>query len=410
MIDADSIRTFCPAALDGYVEAIAASKAEIEAAGIGTPLVWSHFISQLAHESGGLTFVREDTRWSGARMKALWPSRFPLGALDPRIVAAKGNPRKLANLAYGTMLGNQGGDDGWLYRGGGLIQLTGRANYRECGQAIDVGLEVNPDAIEEPDVALKTALWFWTRGDTNRFAVHNYGRTVGNAINRGNPFAAKDPIGYQDRHQWFRRAWAIWGSGNTLEEPGILYLGAWGPKVHRLQENLKGLGYQLGAIDGVLGPTTARALAGFKLDRRRAGVDVEPEERVGPLTLAALDNAGSALLSPERERATVATLAAAGSTEVATGQRSQALGRTAVVTAAVAGAGDLGLLDTVKDALGGLPAMQTVVAPVIAAVQWGLRNALWVAVLVGGVWMYVKGRDVVLARLGAHRTGANLGR
>ena len=65
---------------------------------------------------------------------------------------------------------------------------------------------------------------------------------------------------------------------------------------------------------------------------------------------------------------------------------------------------------SVKAMLGGLPAMQTTVGPVIAAVQWGLKNALWVAVLVGGVWLYIKGRDVVLARLAAHQTGANLGR
>jgi hypothetical protein len=330
--------------------------------------------------------------------------------MDPRIAAARKDPRKLANLAYDAMLGNRGGDDGWLYRGGGLIQLTGRTNYAQCGDDIDVDLEAMPDLIERPDVAVKAALWFWTRNDLTRFARHHYGRTVGNGINRGNPFSALDPVGYKDRQQWFKRAWAIWGSGNALEEPETLYLGAWGPRVQRVQEDLKGLGYQLGAIDGVLGPTTARALAGFKLDRRRAGVDLEPDEGVGPLTLAALESAEPATLSPERHNATVRTLAAAGSTEVATGQRSQALGRTAVIAAATAGAGDLGLLDTVRDALGGLPAMQTVVAPVIAAVQWGLKNALWVAVLVGGTWMYIKGRDVVLARLEAHRTGANLGR
>lgn len=106
----------------------------------------------------------------------------------------------------------------------------------------------------------------------------------------------------------------------------------------------------------------------------------------------------------------MAALAAAGSTEVATGQKAKGAGQALLYTGAAAGAGELGLLDTIKDTLGSLPAMQTVVAPVIAAVQWGLKNALWVAVIVAGVWMWLKGKDVVLARLRAHQTGSNLGR
>jgi putative chitinase len=407
------LQRFAPHALDGYLDALVAGWGALNSAGIDTPLRWCHFLAQIAHESGGLRLIRENTRWTPAQMKALWPSRFPLGAADPRIIAARGRQGEeevhLANLAYSARadIGNEGGDDGWDYRGGGLIQLTGRDSYRECGEAIGVPLESQPGLIEQPEVSLSAAIWEWGRHDNNEFADHNYGRTIGNAINRGNPWSSQDPIGYTSRQQWFNRAWAVWGDNG---QPGSeeLFLGAWGPKVASVQRRLKELGYAVGTVDAVLGPATARALAGFKLDRRRQGVDLEPDERVGALTLAALDAADRAPVSPERTMATVASLAAAGSTEVATGQRAQTLGRVTVGTAVVAGAGDLGLLDTVKDALGGLPALQTAVAPVIAAVQWGLKNALWVAVLVGGVWMYVKGKDVVLARLKAHQTGANL--
>jgi putative chitinase len=402
MITAELIREFAPKAWEGYVDAFVAAKAEIEAAGINTPLIWSHFISQLAHESMGLAIVREDTSWSGERMKALWPKRFPLGKLDPRIMACRGDPELLADLAYGK--------DGWLYRGGGLIQLTGRDNYRAAGEAISVDLEGEPDLIEDPAISLKTALWYWTRADLNRFAVHNYGRAVGNGINRGNPYSALEPIGYHDRQRWFARAWALWGGGaaHPLEEE--LYLGAYGPKVSNVQARLKQLGYPIGAIDGVLGPTTARALAGFKLDRRRQGVDLEPDERVGPLATAALDAAEPAPLSQDRIAATVTTLAASGSTEVVTGQRAKGTGQALLYTGAAAGAGQAGILDMVQDMLSWLPGIQATLVPAIAAVQWGLKHALWVAVVVAGVWMWIKGRDVILARLEAHRSGANLGR
>lgn len=409
MITAETLLQYCPKAWEGYVDAFVAGKAEIEAAGINTPLIWSHFISQLAHESMGLAITRENTAWSGDKMKALWPKRFPLGRFDPRIIKAQGEPSLLANLAYATVNGNEGGDDGWEYRGGGLIQLTGRANYRAAGEAIGIDLEGEPELIEDPGVGLKVALWYWQGHDLTRFAVHNYGRAVGNGINRGNPYSAQEPIGYDARQKWFSRAWALWGVGD-LPSDGTLYLGAYGPKVSSVQARLKQLDYPIGAIDGVLGPATARALAGFKLDRRRAGVDLEPEEWVGPLTLAALDHADSAPLSPARQRATVADLAAAGSTEVATGQKAKGLGQVALYTGAAAGAGEIGVLDLVRDAVSWLPGMQATLAPVLAAIQWGLKNALWVAVLVGGVWLWIRGRDVILARLEAHRTGANLGR
>jgi hypothetical protein len=255
------------------------------------------------------------------------------------------------------------------------------------------------------------ALWYWTRAGLTGFAQHNYGRTVGNGINRGNPYSSLDPIGYADRQQWFRRAWALWGEGAELPGDHTLYLGAWGPHVAEVQTRLRSLGYPVGAVDAVLGPAAARAIVGFKLDdQRRAGRPLEPAEAVGPLTLAALANAAPAPLSPDRTGATVATLAAAGSIEVATGQRAMGTGTALVSTAAVAGAAETGVLDGIKELLGSLPTLQSTIAPVIAAVQWSTKNALWVAVIVGGGWLWIRGRDVIAARLAAHRSGANLSR
>lgn len=400
-------------ALPEYINALLAGWSRIEAAGINTPLRWCHFAAQVAHETGGLRIVRENTRWTPAQMKALWPSRFPLGAADPRIMLAKGDERKLANVAYAGRkdIGNQGGDDGWNYRGASFLQLTSRAAFRECGLAIGVDLESEPELIERADIGLAAALWVWGRHPNNQFADHNYGRTVGNAINRGNPYAKLDPIDYGKRQQWFDRAWALWGEGLTLPDASILHLGAWGPKVGELQVKLRSRGYAVGAVDGNLGPSTARAIAGFKLDAKRAGTkELEPEEIAGPLTFAALDGAQLAPLSPERLEATSEMLAAAGSTEVKTGKAARATGQAGLYLGAAAGAAQLGLLDQINGWLSSVGLLHTMMVPAIDAIKWGTQNFLWAGCIVGGVWFWVRGRDVIAARLRAHQSGANLGR
>jgi putative chitinase len=398
-------------ALPEYIDALIAGWPRIQAVGVNTSLRWCHFIAQVMAETG-LRLTRESTRWTPAQMKALWPSRFPLGAADPRIMLAKGDERKLANVAYSGRkdIGNQGGDDGWDYRGGGLLQITGRATYRECGLAIGVDLESEPGLIERADVGLAAALWVWGRHPNNQFADRNYGRTIGNAINRGNPYAKKDPIDYGKRQQWFDRAWALWGEGQALPDASTLHLGAWGPKVGELQVKLRSRGYAVGAVDGNLGPATARAIAGFKLDATRNGASLEAAEIVGPLTMAALDGAQLAPLSPERLDATVEMLAAAGSTEVKTGKAARATGQAGLYLGAAAGAAQLGLLDQVNSWLSSVGLLHTMMVPAIDAIKWGTQNFLWAGCIVGGVWFWVRGRDVISARLRAHQSGANLGR
>jgi putative chitinase len=170
------------------------------------------FLAQTAHETAGYVIARENTRWTPEQMCALWPGRFKT-RLDPRILACRGDEQRLANLAYGGRLGNVDADDGWAYRGGGFLQLTGRAAYHDAGSALGVDLEGMPELIEDAAISLNAALYYWTKLDINRFADRNYARAVGNAINRGNPFAKKEPIGAQTRARWLERAWKLFGDG-----------------------------------------------------------------------------------------------------------------------------------------------------------------------------------------------------
>jgi hypothetical protein len=89
------------------------------------------------------------------------------GMTDAQVDSLKTDDRSFFNTVYANAAGNQGGDDGYNYRGRGLIQLTGRANYADASQAIfgDDRLVNNPDLLLDDKIAGQVAGWFLsTRG------------------------------------------------------------------------------------------------------------------------------------------------------------------------------------------------------------------------------------------------------
>ncbi len=115
---------------------------------------------ELATESGQFERLKEHLNYSATRLTAVWPKRFPTMAVARQFAY---NPEKLANNVYNGRLGNvDGSGDGWRYRGRGLIQLTGRINYRNVGRAINRPLEDNPDLAADFDVSCDIAAYFFT--------------------------------------------------------------------------------------------------------------------------------------------------------------------------------------------------------------------------------------------------------
>jgi len=413
LLTPESITQYAPHAHEAYVAGLTQGADELSRAGIDTPLRICHFLAQTAHETGGFMIGRENTRWTPEQMCKLWPTRFK-SPKDPRILFCRGNERALANLAYAGRkdLGNEGDDDGWEFRGGGFLQLTGRAAYREAGRAIGVDLENDPELILDPAVALKAALWVWGKHNLNQFADRNYGRAVGNAINRGYPYSSHEPIGFKSREQWLVRAWAMFGDG-PLPDPSDLGLGAYGPRVGDLQNRLRDLGYPVGAVDRVYGPALARAVAAFKADysrEHRVNFPDGPGDLVSQSTWEALTRARPVEVSPERASATPDDLVALGSTEAAAGKQQMVAGKLVVASAAVEGTRQLGLLEQANGILGQVGATKTVMVPAIEAVGWAWKHAFWVAVILGGIWVWTKGRQGLMARLKAHVSGLNLWR
>lgn len=155
------------ASVHRYLPSLLAGMAARE---INTPLRQAHFLSQIGHESGALVFTEE---------------------------LASGN----AYEGRGD-LGNTQAGDGPRFKGRGLIQLTGRANYTKYGQ--DKGRNFvdgdNPKLLAtDPELAVDVACWFWKTHGLNGLADADDVRAVTRRINGG-------LNGLDDREKYLGRA------------------------------------------------------------------------------------------------------------------------------------------------------------------------------------------------------------
>ena len=205
------IQLLAPSVRSSYRDAFANGQAVLDQYKIlETPLRLAHFMAQVLHESGGLTIQFENLNYSAERLPKVWPSRFqPKGPLNPAEYAH--NPQKLANEVYGGRMGNSGPNDGFTYRGRGLMQLTGKDSYQEATTILRKGSPQAPDLVANPDevigaqwsLAIAAAEWF-SKG-CNAFADADDIRKITRAINGG-------LIGLAERTEWSRRTKAVWPS------------------------------------------------------------------------------------------------------------------------------------------------------------------------------------------------------
>ena len=188
-----------------WLEAVRVTCREFE---INTPQRVAGFLAQTSHESGGYTMLSENLNYKAATLAACWPNRFAVlgpdkkpvkdekGKLTPTAVANSiaGKPELIANLVYSGRMGNGPAEsgEGWLYRGRGLKQLTGKDNYTRCGAALGLDLVGNPDLLLEPMAAARSAGWFWKANNLSAFADVGDIKGMTKKINGG-------LIGYEQR-------------------------------------------------------------------------------------------------------------------------------------------------------------------------------------------------------------------
>lgn len=134
---------------------------------VNTPLRMSAFLAQIGHESGQLRYVQEIA--SGK-------------AYEGR--------KDLGNVFFG---------DGVRYKGRGLIQITGRANYQSLSNDLGVDFINEPEKLQSPQYAVLSAFWFWDKKNLNKWADIPDFEKITRIINGG-------LNGYKDRLELYARA------------------------------------------------------------------------------------------------------------------------------------------------------------------------------------------------------------
>ena len=147
---------------------------------ITTPERTAAFLAQIGHESAQLLYVRE----MGSDH---YLSKYDTGGLAARL----GNT-------------SEADGDGQLYRGRGLIQITGRHNYLVCSQALfgDDRLLRDPTLLEQPQWAAESAAWFWQSNGLSELADKDQFTAITRRINGG-------LNGLEDRLRLWARAKAV---------------------------------------------------------------------------------------------------------------------------------------------------------------------------------------------------------
>lgn len=113
------------------------------------------FLSTAYEESGGFTVLSENLNYSAARAAQVFPSLFPTTS---RAAPYAFNPIAFANRVYGNRMGNTRPMDGWLYRGQGLIQITGHDNFADLQDKTGLPLLETPAMVTSPEHMLEASV------------------------------------------------------------------------------------------------------------------------------------------------------------------------------------------------------------------------------------------------------------
>lgn len=180
-ITAEQIHRIFPKIDSGWVEHFR----HLDFFEINTPLRLSHFFSQIGHESMDCRVLKENLNYSKAALLGIFGRYFNENLAEKYAR----RPQMIANRLYANRMGNgtELSGDGWNFRGRGLIQITGKNNYKACSKFLfnSDRLLNNPELLEEPKYATLSACWYWDVNNLNRFCDSDNIVSLTRAINGG---------------------------------------------------------------------------------------------------------------------------------------------------------------------------------------------------------------------------------
>jgi len=153
------------------------------------------FLAQVAHESGGFNFVKENLNYSAKGLMNIFKKYFPTEELAKQY---ERKPEKIANRVYANRMGNgpEESGDGYKFCGRGLIQLTGKQNYTKFAADLGISVDETVAYLETPNGAVSSAGWFWDNNNLNQYCDSGDFVTLTKRINGGT-------IGIEDRKHHF---------------------------------------------------------------------------------------------------------------------------------------------------------------------------------------------------------------
>ena len=241
---------------------------------ITTPNRVAGFIAQTAHESASYKTITENLNYSAKALDAIFGKYFKRAGVDAQ--GYHRQPEKIANRIYANRMdnGDTASGDGWTFRGGGILQLTGRYNYTEFGKTVGMSAEEATDYVRTPKGAIESACWFWKTNNINKYCDADDIVRMTKRINGGT-------IGLADRKKHYAHALEVlgghvdFGDDNDDIELKLVRRGSKGDTVAKLQ---KALGLD---ADGDFGRGTEAALKAWQLEN-----DCTPDGIAGPQTLS----------------------------------------------------------------------------------------------------------------------------
>ena len=241
---------------------------------MNTPERVAMFIAQCGHESNNFKVLSENLNYSAKALNSLFSKYFVKAGRDAQEYHRQ--PRKIANVIYASRMDNGDTDsgDGWRFRGGGILQLTGRYNYTQFAKEMEITPEDAVDYVRTKKGALDSACWFWDTNNINKYCDNQDIVGMTKRINGGT-------IGLEDRKKHYIHALDVFGG--DFEEPETDYnqtirQGSRGPLVAEVQDKL-----DISPADGIFGPGTARIVKEWQTSNGLTADGI-----VGPKTLGKL--------------------------------------------------------------------------------------------------------------------------